>query len=119
MTTPSSRSLFRWLPALLAITTYVLSAPTFAQDLTAKLTGKPTTSNTANGALLEPTTAFRPQLRQRDPFTAELKFDIAPGYYLYQGRIQVEEIQTNAKPITSGKKASVIRPILAQSPPPR
>jgi thioredoxin:protein disulfide reductase len=98
-----------------AVCTFSMAA--FAQDLTAKLTGKPSNGAMASGSLLEPTAAFKPQLRQLDPFTAELKFDIAPGYYLYQGRIQVEHIQANVKPITSGKKATVIRPVLAQSPP--
>ena len=117
MTTPQRRFHQQSFFSLAIAAACTVSIGVFAQDLTAKLTGKPSTGTTASGSLLEPTAAFKPQVRQRDPFTAELKFDIAPGYYLYQGRIQVEEIQTNAKPVTSGKKGTVIRPVLAQSPP--
>jgi thiol:disulfide interchange protein DsbD len=44
----------------------------------------------ATGQLLEPERAFQPRIRRKDAKTAEVKFDIAPGYYLYQGRIRVE-----------------------------
>ncbi len=40
--------------------------------------------------LLEPGQAFKPQLRFRDPWTAEIRFDVAPGYYLYRDRLRVE-----------------------------
>jgi thiol:disulfide interchange protein len=36
--------------------------------------------------------AFRPQFRLRDATTAEIKFDVVPGYYLYRDRIRVEGV---------------------------
>jgi thioredoxin:protein disulfide reductase len=70
--------------------------------------------------LLEPKDAFKPELRQRDPFTAELKFEIAPGYYLYRDRIRVEHVQvpssaTNAEKAkaTKDKSAKPAKPVVA------
>ncbi|MEI6737183.1 MAG: protein-disulfide reductase DsbD N-terminal domain-containing protein [Pseudomonadota bacterium] len=45
---------------------------------------------------MDPKVAFRPQFRMRDPYTAELKVEIAPGYYLYRDRLRVEFIEYNA-----------------------
>lgn len=42
--------------------------------------------------LLDPIDAFRPKLRVRDAFTAELTVTIAPGFYLYRDRLRVELI---------------------------
>ena len=46
----------------------------------------------ASGELLDPEMAFRPQFRLRDATTAEIKFDVVPGYYLYRDRIRVEGV---------------------------
>lgn len=56
----------------------------------------------ANDELLAPNVAFKPEMRQRDAFTAELKFEVALGYYLYRDRIQVEQIM----PATAAKKVA-------------
>jgi thiol:disulfide interchange protein len=58
--------------------------------------------------LLSPSVAFKTQIRQRDAFTAELKFEIAPGYYLYRDRIRVERLHSAAQP-TSAKKTSSLQ----------
>jgi thioredoxin:protein disulfide reductase len=100
-----------------------------ASDITSKLTGKPSTATKAGAAdeFLDPTAAFKPTLRQRDPFTAELKVDIAPGYYLYRDRIQVEHLPDAAELAKKSKtpsgagtlrpKAVETRALLALSPP--
>ncbi len=44
----------------------------------------------AGGELLDPERAFQPRVRLKDGKTAEVKFEIVPGYYLYRGRIRVE-----------------------------
>jgi len=62
--------------------------------------------------LLDPNTAFHAQIRQRDANTAELKFAIVPGYYLYRDQLRVEQT-TSAKdakkPAKTSKKASLTR----------
>lgn len=76
--------------------------------------------------LLEAKDAFKPQLRQRDAFTAELKFDIAPGYYLYRDRLRVEHMvatpaaastKSKDKSTKSAKPAAAPTSILALSAP--
>lgn len=59
--------------------------------------------------LLDPSAAFKVEIRQRDAFTAELKFEVAPGYYLYRDRIRAELLTTQApaKKSTDKRKASV------------
>jgi thiol:disulfide interchange protein len=59
--------------------------------------------------LLDPSAAFKAEIRQRDAFTAELKFEVAPGYYLYRDRIRAELLTTQAptKKSTDKRKASV------------
>jgi thioredoxin:protein disulfide reductase len=64
--------------------------------------------------LLEPKDAFKPELRQRDPFTAELKFEIAPGYYLYRDRIRVEHVQVPSA-ATKAEKAKATKEKSAKS----
>jgi thiol:disulfide interchange protein DsbD len=39
---------------------------------------------------LDPERAFQPRVRLKDGKTAEVKFEIVPGYYLYRSRIRVE-----------------------------
>jgi thiol:disulfide interchange protein DsbD len=61
----------------------------------------------AGDALLDPAEAFKPVMRVRDPWTAELKFTIAPGYHLYQDKIQVEAEPNLATVATEkGEKSS-------------
>jgi thioredoxin:protein disulfide reductase len=71
------------------------------------------TSGTSDD-LLDPKDAFKPQLRQRDAFTGELKFDIASGYYLYKDRLRVEyvNVPSDKKPPnkTASKKLAVAQP---------
>lgn len=50
--------------------------------------------------LLDPAVAFRPQVRLRDAWTAEVKFEVAPGYYLYRDKLRADgetRIQRGAK----------------------
>lgn len=47
---------------------------------------------TASENLLPPEQAFRAQARMLDRKTTEVRFAIAPGYYLYRKRFQVELI---------------------------
>ncbi|MCA2999032.1 MAG: protein-disulfide reductase DsbD N-terminal domain-containing protein [Rhodocyclaceae bacterium] len=42
--------------------------------------------------VLDPAVAFQPQFRMRDATSAEIKFDVVPGYYLYRDRIRVEGV---------------------------
>jgi thiol:disulfide interchange protein DsbD len=42
--------------------------------------------------LLDPDRAFQPQVRRRDLGTAEVKFEVVPGYYLYRDRLRVESV---------------------------
>lgn len=53
--------------------------------------GAETAPNAAD--LLDPKEAFRPKIRIRDPFTAELTVTIAPGYYLYRDRLRVDWVE--------------------------
>lgn len=52
------------------------------------LTGSVSAATPAD--LLDPIDAFRPKMRIRDAFTAEITVSIAPGYYLYRDRLRVE-----------------------------
>jgi thiol:disulfide interchange protein DsbD len=52
--------------------------------------------------LLDPDRAFQPQIRLRDVGTAEVKFDVVPGYYLYRDRIRIEGF--GAPPTATGRK---------------
>ena len=54
---------------------------------------EPNKSN-VGAELLAPNAAFKPEIRQRDAFTAELRVEIAPGYYLYRDRIRVEQLRS-------------------------
>lgn len=69
--------------------------------------------------LLDASIAFKAEIRQRDPNTAELKFTIVPGYYLYRDRLRVEQIGQTApmsapkevkKAAKASKKPSVSEP---------
>jgi len=53
--------------------------------------------------LLDPEQAFRPQIRLHDRTTLEVRFEVAPGYYLYRDRIRVDAEQ---KALPAGKNAS-------------
>ncbi len=73
--------------------------------------------------LLDPVDAFRPKLRVRDAFTAELTVTIAPSYYLYRDRLRVElvdhVIAGKSGKQSVGKNASAnIKQNLALSIPP-
>lgn len=57
----------------------------------------------ASAELLTPNVAFKSQIRQRDAFTAELKFDVVPGYYLYRDRILVEQLPSPSSPMATKK----------------
>jgi thioredoxin:protein disulfide reductase len=51
--------------------------------------------------LLDPMEAFKPQVRQTGPSSFEVKFTIAPRYYLYRERLGLELIVESVKPRTN------------------
>jgi thiol:disulfide interchange protein DsbD len=79
---------------VLAIALYQIASSAYANPISTPSTSSATAGTVlavpATGQLLEPEHAFQPRIRRKDAKTAEVKFDIAPGYYLYQGRIRVE-----------------------------
>jgi thiol:disulfide interchange protein DsbD len=79
---------------VLAIALYQIASSAYANPISTPSTSSATAGTVlavpATGQLLEPERAFQPRIRRKDAKTAEVKFDIAPGYYLYQGRIRVE-----------------------------
>jgi thiol:disulfide interchange protein DsbD len=79
---------------VLAIALYQIASSACANPISTPSTSSATAGTVlavpATGQLLEPERAFQPRIRRKDAKTAEVKFDIAPGYYLYQGRIRVE-----------------------------
>jgi thiol:disulfide interchange protein DsbD len=71
-------------------------APVSVPGAAANVTGAP-------AELLDPDRAFQPQVRLRDGGTAEVKFDVVPGYYLYRDRIRIDAAGV---PLTaSGRKS--------------
>lgn len=52
--------------------------------------------------LLDPLEAFRPQVRQKSPTLLEVKFEIAPQYYLYRDRLGLELSANAADPRATG-----------------
>ncbi len=77
-----------------------MNAPANSADISSSsVAPKPTAVKSGNADdLLDPTDAFRPKIRIRDAFTAELIFVIAPGYYLYRDRIRMELLQDVSRP---------------------
>jgi thioredoxin:protein disulfide reductase len=80
----------------------------------------------ASGELLDPELAFRPQFRLRDATTAEIKFDVVPGYYLYRDRIRVEGVTVEpqvsgraGKPKQAGDASRATAPLVLTMPPGR
>ncbi len=59
---------------------------------------------------IDPRDVFRPKIRIRDRFTAEISFAIRPGFYLYRDRLRVELIDhtTPAIPPAATDKKSAL-----------
>ena len=62
---------------------FVIAQSAWAQPVN---TAQP--AKTAEPVLLDPDTAFKLSVRMKDKKTAELTYDIAPGYYMYRDRFR-------------------------------
>lgn len=87
----------------------VLASWTVLADET-KFTGAKPVLGSAESAktgpeLLDPEQAFKPQIRIVDRWTAEIRFDIVPGYYLYRDRIRVDAEFTR-QPVAARKQSA-------------
>ncbi|WP_119156751.1 protein-disulfide reductase DsbD [Caldimonas tepidiphila] len=82
---PASRLPWSWLLGLLAL--WLLLAPALSR---------------ASEDFLAPEKAFRFSARAADARTLELRFDVAPGYYMYREQFRFEASGVDGAPVTLG-----------------
>ena len=87
----------------LAFLVLAIYRPVFATE-PLSVTSAPKSLTAAKPAVddVDPREVFRPKIRIRDRFTAEITIAIHPGFYLYRDRMRVELIDQ----ITSGKPSA-------------
>ena len=86
---------------------FVIAQSAWAQPVntaqSANTAQPPNTAQPAKSAepvLLDPDTAFKLSVRMKDKKTAELTYDIAPGYYMYRDRFRFKaEGAKTGKPV--------------------
>jgi len=122
----STLSRSTWVVTLFASTTVTL-APihSHAQSSSSVLSQSSANSSsaTARDTTLDPSDAFRPQLRRREKDSIEIQIAVAPGYYLYRDRLVVAlqafpDPRDSAEPGAATGTVTIAAGLPAPSPPP-